>query len=411
MEFGVWSLEFGVWKKLQKIVRDRIRVIREKNSCLNYSCLRFRRPIFRYLFYAAWIVVIGGIVSLLASANSKAKARTCKGVMVSINNGGEKIYVENGDVLKSIEKAAGGKIVKKHNGDINLGLLEKSLEKNPWIQDAELYFDTKDILHVAISERVPVARVFTTAGTSFYIDSAGYQLPLLESYSAKLPVVTGFTAVKRLNAADSTLLQETKEVVRTISGDPFWNAQVGQIDITEERKFELIPLLGSHVIKLGSGNNVSDKLAKLMVFYKQVLPRAGFAKYSALDVQFDGQVIAVRRGPTSAVDSIQLQKNIEELMEKKVAEQEPDDVAQAIPIQATISNGDFDVEPGSGNASTANPVPVSTTNAVRAGPVKTNATIQKPSPRKTNPKSNTVQKPAVRKKSSPKPKAVMQKRG
>lgn len=275
---------------------------------------------------------------MLVSANSKARTRTCKGLVVSINNDGEKIYVEKKDVVKSLEKTAGGSLLKKNTGNINLAQLEKALEKNPWIRDVQMYFDTKDVLYVAVSERMPMARVFTTAGTSFYIDSAGYQLPLLETYSAKLPVVTNFATAKKFNAADSGLLQQTKEVVKAVSTDAFWHAQVGQIDITPDKKFELFPVIGSHVIRLGSGYGAAEKLQKLMVFYKQVLPKAGLAKYSALDVQFEGQVVAVKRGPVSKVDSIQLQKNIQELMQKKLAEQEPDDVMPATVPVATMSN-------------------------------------------------------------------------
>lgn len=370
--------------------------------------------------------MVGGIVTLLIAANGKAKTRTCKGVAVSINNGGDRIYVEKEDVLKSIERTAHGSIVSKHTGDINLASLERALETNPWIRDAELYFDTKDILHVAISERVPMARVFTTSGNSFYIDSTGAQMPLLEDYSAKLPVVTGFTPAKRLNSADSALLQETKQVVQTISSDAFWNAQIGQIDITPEHKFELIPVLGSHVIRLGSGNDVAGKLEKLMVFYKQVLPKAGFAKYSALDVQFDGQVVAVRRGPTSAVDSIQLQKNIQELMERKMAEQEPDDAVQSTTEPVQTRSGDIE-EPITNDDSVAakrvvakekSTTPEKTTTAVaKSAPVKTSTpakttTLPKSSPKKTSQQpSKPVQKPIAQLKSSaPKPKAVMPKK-
>lgn len=361
--------------------------------------------------------MLGGVITLLVAANGKAQAYTCSGIVISINNGGGRIYVEKEDVLKGLQKTANGSIVNKPTSNINLATLERSLEANPWIRDAELYFDTKDVLHVAVLERVPFARVFTTAGSSFYIDSAGRHLPLLESYSAKLPVVTGFTAAKRFTAADSILLQETKEVVRTISSDEFWNAQVGQIDITPERKFELIPLLGSHVIKLGSGNNTAAKLAKLMVFYKQVLPKAGFAKYSALDVQFDGQVVAVKRGAVSKVDSIQLMKNIAELMERKVAEQEPDEIVQAAPVQAALSNGDFDVEPETKDTLTAKPVREKSTVSSYTAPVKTSLPVvtttpvsEKPAPKKTAQQpTKPAEKPkAATKPAAPKPKAVMQ---
>jgi len=352
------------------------------------------------LFFAAWIAVLGGITTLVIAANGKTQSRTCKGIVVSINGDGEKMFVEKDDVLREIQRTANGPIVNRQFAAINLGQLERSLEKNAWIRDAELYFDTKDILHVSVAERQPIARVFNTAGSSFYIDSAGYQLPLLETYSAKLPVVTGFTAARKLSRRDSLTLQGLKEVVRVVTADEFWNAQVGQIDITPEGKFELIPVIGSHVIKLGYGDNVEQKLSNLMVFYKQVLPKAGLAKYSALDVQFDGQVVAVKKGPTNKIDSIQLQKNIEELMKKKEAEQEPDDITETVaPKTEAASVGTKDTvasETPKTNVVSVKTIP----NPTKPNPTPTKTTVQKSNPAKptTQQKKNNVQS---------KPKAVM----
>lgn len=271
---------------------------------------------------------------MLIAANRRNKQHFCKGVDVTINNGGDKIYIKQEDVQKSIEKTARGSLIKKHFGDINLTVLEKTLEANSWIRDAELFFDTKDVLHVSVSERVPVARVFTTAGASFYMDSSGYQMPLLENYSLKLPVVTGFTTSKKWSAKDSVTVRGIENIVGYVASHPFWNAQIGQIDITPDGKFELMPVIGSHLIKLGDGENIDDKLARLFIFYKAVLPKAGFTKYSALDVQFDGQVIGVKGKMQSPIDSVQLQKNIRELMRKKATEQEEEGMLpdESLPI-------------------------------------------------------------------------------
>ena len=347
--------------------------------------------------------MLGGITTLVIAANGKSQARTCKGVEVSINGEGDKIYVEKDDVLRDIKKTAKGSVVNKQFGAINLGELEKSLEKNAWIRDAELYFDTKDVLHVSVFERQPIARVFTTAGTTFYIDSAGYQLPLLETYSAKLPVVTGFTAAKRLKERDSVTLQGLKEVISVVTADEFWNAQVGQIDITTEGKFELIPVIGSHTIKLGYAEDVEQKLKNLMVFYKQVLPKAGLAKYSALDVQFTGQVIGVKRGPTSAIDSIQLQKNIEELMKKKDAEQEPDEITEAVTPKA----GHVSV---SANDSATKETPVRNAVSVKTTPNPSTSIPKKTVVKRSNPVKKPTAKNQQRESDVQKPKAVMQAR-
>jgi cell division protein FtsQ len=77
-----------------------------------------------------------------------------------------------------------------------------------------------------------------------------------------------------------------------------------------------MPLIGDHVIRLGTVDDLEEKLDKLMVFYKRVLSRTGFNKYGVIDIQFKGQVVGTQRGSLSKVDSVQLQKNIAALLEK-----------------------------------------------------------------------------------------------
>jgi cell division protein FtsQ len=275
---------------------------------------------------AGWLMVICGITTLLIAANRKEKNHVCKDILVGIKGNEGKFYVEKEDVLKLMERTAGGSLLEKAIMSINLRRLEDGLKTNPWIKNAELYFDSRDDLHVFVQEREPVARVFTITGNSFYMDSSGARMPLLDKMSIRVPVVTGFTSARKFNSADSALLQQTKQVIRFIYGSEFWNAQVGEIDIMTDRKFELIPVIGDHIIRLGDGENVQEKLDKLYVFYKQIMSKVGFNKYAALDIEFKGQVVAIKKEPTSPVDSIQLQKNIEELMNRANMQNIEDDM-------------------------------------------------------------------------------------
>jgi cell division protein FtsQ len=197
------------------------------------------------------------------------------------------------------------------------------------------------------------------------MDSSGAKMPLLDKVSIRVPVITGFTSARRFNAADSALLNQVKKVARFIYTNEFWNAQVGQIDITAERKFELVPVVGDHIIKLGSGDNIEDKLNKLFVFYKQVMSKVGFNKYAALDVQFNGQVVAVKKEPVSPVDSIQLQKNIEELMNRANMQNIEDDM---LPDQTVTNEADTAVSKTAAQVNTvstkttSNPIELNTSN-------------------------------------------------
>lgn len=263
---------------------------------------------------------------LLVAANNKPDVHSCRQVVISIQGEGGKFYIDKNDVYGQIKYATGG-VVGKPIAEVDLSMLEGMLKGQTWIRDAELYFDSRNVLHVLVAERDPIARVFTTAGRSFYIDSAGMRMPLLPGVSARLPVITGFPAAKKLYKGDSALLRAVTGIAQYVNNHAFWQAQIAQIDMTPSGTFELMPVIGNHVIRIGSAENLEEKLDRLFLFYKQVLTQTGFDKYGIVDVQFDHQVIGIKSKITSAVDSIQLQKNIEELIERTKLQAAADSMA------------------------------------------------------------------------------------
>jgi cell division protein FtsQ len=203
-------------------------------------------------------------------------------------------------------------------------------------------------------------------------------------------------------------LKEVKTLAGYIYGHQFWNAQIGQVEVTPERKFELVPVIGDHIIRVGNSENLEEKLNNLLVFYRQVFSKSGLNKYSILDVQYEGQVVAVKRGAVSNVDSIQLKKNIQEMLNKKIDEVQD---AAAYPVVAikdssNKSVGQIPPVPMKTNSNPIQKQPMNTavTTAVSTAPKKTVNTAVKPAVKKSNP----VEKP---KKEIRKPKAVMKKQG
>jgi len=284
----------------------------------------------KILFITVWLCIGGGMFTLLMAAITKKNRGLCKDYRISIKGGEKNLFIDEKDVEQLLKKATNGSIKGEPVASFKLHELEHSLENNTWISKAELYFDNQDVLHVTIDEREPIARIFTTVGNSFYIDSLGRSMPLSDKLSARVPVFTGFPAKKKLNSNDSVLLNEVKDIGNYIMQQPFWMSQVAQIDITADKTFEMIPLVGNHLVKLGNGENISDKFNRLMVFYKQVLSQTGFDKYKLIDVQYKGQVVASRYAGDPKVDSVQLRKNVEKLLRQSV-ESENDTVVRVLP--------------------------------------------------------------------------------
>ena len=180
---------------------------------------------------------------------------------------------------------------------VNLNALEKNLQSIKWVKHAEMFLDNQQALQIKIEQRIPIARIFTAAGNSFYIDKEGWRLPLKQLTVLRLPVFTGFPSdQEKMSTPDSLLLNDILHFTNAIQQDSFFMAQVAQINIASNGDFEMIPSLGDHVVLMGTAENIEDKLNRLYSFYKQVWVQSGVNAYQVLDCRFDHQIVALKKG-------------------------------------------------------------------------------------------------------------------
>lgn len=286
-----------------------------------------------------WVCIGGGMLSLLIAAIGKKNREDCTDYTIAIKGTEEKYFIDAGDINKLLRSGVGSELKGKKIKEINLKKLEQLLRDNVWIRKAEMWFDNRNVLHVEVYEREPIARIFTVKGNSFYIDSTEKRLPLSEKKSAKVPVFTGFPDKKSYSSKDRLLLADVRNIATYVKNDPFWMSQIAQIDITPDRNFELSPVVGNHLIKLGNGNEIEMKFNRLMTFYKQVLARKGFDSYSTIDVQYNGQVVGTRRGTEkNKVDTVMLKRRVNEML-RQVQNQYDSIVALKPIIEKPIISG------------------------------------------------------------------------
>ena len=180
---------------------------------------------------------------------------------------------------------------------VNLNELEKNLQSIKWVKHAEMFLDNQQALQIKIEQRIPIARIFTSSGNSFYIDKEGWKLPLKQLTVLRLPVFTGFPSdQEKLSSPDSLLLKDILHFTKAIEQDSFFMAQIAQINIASNGDFEMVPSVGEHMVLIGAVDNIEDKLNRLYSFYKQVWVQAGVNAYQVLDCRFDHQIVALKKG-------------------------------------------------------------------------------------------------------------------
>jgi cell division protein FtsQ len=270
----------------------------------------------RLLTVFCWSLIGAGVIVLLGAAVQQKKELTCRGYDIDINGSDNGLwFVDKQDIIDVLTERGTTKLRGRKLTDFNLGELENTIRKHTWISEAQLFFDNTGVLRVKVTEREPVARIFSVDGGSFFVDSSTRILPLSDKMVAKLPVFTGFPVVRgKLNKRDSSLMRDVITLGRFIMKDPFWSAQIAQVDI-KGKEFEIIPMIGDHVIELGDVKDHEAKFRRMMIFYKQVLAKSGMDKYAVIRLQFKDQVVAVKNeGYMSKSDSLKVIKNIEDLI-------------------------------------------------------------------------------------------------
>jgi cell division protein FtsQ len=242
-----------------------------------------------------WLVIAAGTMVLLVAAMKAQNNKTCQGQVIRIKGKADDWFLDKWDITNMLMSQ--GSVKGRPIKSFDLRKMENQLKRNVWVKDAELFFDNSRVLQVRVQERVPVARLFTVNGNSFYIDSSGEKLPLSDKFSARLPVVTGFPSEKdKLTGADSVMMRDIINISNYLLHDEFWMAQVSQIDIQPDRTFDMIPVVGNHIIEFGDGTDYEKKFKRLLLFYQQVLSKTGMDVYEKLNVRFARQVIGVKGG-------------------------------------------------------------------------------------------------------------------
>ena len=258
----------------------------------------------KVLWVIAWSVLGVGCLTLLVAAVRRQNHALCKGVRITITGSG-RWMVDSAELRDILTDKQTRVLIGTPAENISTRRLEKKLGASPWVKKAELFFDSKQVLWVKVTEREPVARVFTTDGQSFYMDTSGARLPLKDYFPLKLPVFTSCPLDKKVWTGQDTLFCREMGVLSAyLVSHPFWMEMTQQIAVTPEGSFELVPAIGDHVVELGDTSALDNKFNRLMVFYRDVLPKVGWNKYASIDVRFAGQVIGVRKDAgTETIDT------------------------------------------------------------------------------------------------------------
>jgi len=250
-----------------------------------------------WLILGAWFTVIMGFVS-----NSN-ESLLCKEIRVNVSDSTAVRFVTATSVRQRIS-TSGINTQGYPLEEIRTRELEQLLEKDPYIRNAEVYSNVDGNLMVDVEQRRPLVRVMPGGREGYYLDHDHVVLPLSDSYSpmvllltghVELPRVTGEQGLRRVDPGKDPEWNALLGFAEMVGQHPFWSKQIVQLYRSPDGDYELIPRVGAHQVILGSIEGYEKKLRNLELLYEQGLKKYGWNTYDKINLKYSNQIICTKR--------------------------------------------------------------------------------------------------------------------
>ncbi len=244
---------------------------------------------YRILKIAVTVILLGFLLSFSLKRFSKQMITDDK-VSVKLNDGNSVYFVDEKDIHALVKKEnPSGKI-----GDLEIPELEKKLNKNPYIDSANVYLNLNGNLNLDIKQRVPVFRI-NYKGKDFYVDEKGFEFPISRNFSYPCMLVTG-------NVKPSEY-EKLAELVTYIDQDDF--SKKFFIGISKEKgNYNLLTSEGNYKVEIGDLDHIEFKTKGFKTFVEKILVYKDPQKYNKISVKYNNQIVTTLNPNFADNDSI-----------------------------------------------------------------------------------------------------------
>ena len=137
------------------------------------------------------IYSLGGtiLLSSILFGSIRNNGRAVEELKVEVQEQEGIFFTDQLEVIDLMTDKSADYVIGVEMGELNHKVLEKRIETNPFVKDAQVYRDLKGNVLVDVEQSKPIARVFTSGADDRYIDSQGRVLPVNARHTARVPLL------------------------------------------------------------------------------------------------------------------------------------------------------------------------------------------------------------------------------
>ena len=186
-----------------------------------------------------------------------------------------KLLIQNFDTVTGIKKV-----------QLDLNKVEKSIDKNPMVDKAEVYATIDGKLKALVVQKKPVARIFS-ATKSYYLDYKGNVMPLSESETARVPLVSG-----SIDKADA---KQLSELLDHIYDDGFLKKNITGLAVMPWGDVVMDVRGYDFDIVFGKPINIDRKFKNYKAFLQDAIKDTLTENYKTINLKFTQQVVCTKK--------------------------------------------------------------------------------------------------------------------
>ncbi len=232
--------------------------------------------------YVKLFLLIVCITGLYSFSDYRSSQKNINGI--SLEFVGENSLFLSKDVVNKLLIQNYGSLKNVPKEDIVLNTIEKVIETNDMVKNAQVYLTINGELKSKIAQRQPIGRI--EGLTQFYLDEDGKEMPLSRKYSARVPIITGKITGKSL--------EDVYVILQFVNDDDFLRKNIIGIHIEDEEKYQLRFRVENFVVNLGDVTDLEEKFSNFKAFYAKALKDQTLDNYKIVSLEFDNQVVCTK---------------------------------------------------------------------------------------------------------------------
>ncbi len=236
------------------------------------------------------VILLLGVIGYLTFAVVKLSRdddkRVCQGTRINVEQVLCGDFVDSlfvADILSSTNVDLQDRLIR----DIDVNGIEALIQSSPYIDTVVCYYTSEDWMCIVVTPHDPILHIIAENGENYYMDAKGNDMPT-DTFPLDLCLATG-------NITKQYAREYLLHIAEYINTTSPWNKDIQQIHVASPKNIELIPNIEGQKIVLGEPIDIEEKLKRLSAFYAECLSKAGWNKYSVIDLNYADQVVCKKK--------------------------------------------------------------------------------------------------------------------